>query len=51
MLIIKEIENGKFMVSSDAGNVDIGNGAVKSIIVSKDEISYIDEVKDNLVKK
>ena len=46
MLDIKEIENGKFMVKSTIGKVDIGEGPAPAIICTKDEIEYITEVEE-----
>ena len=45
MIIKKELEDGRIEVSSDNGMVDIGSGPVKAIIVTKDEVDYVDEVK------
>jgi len=44
MIITKELEDGRIEVSSDKGKVDIGCGAVERIIVTKEEVQYVDEV-------
>lgn len=44
MLIIKELQNGRKAVSSDKGMVDIGEGPVRTIICTADEVELIEEV-------
>ena len=43
MIQVKELENGLVEVTSTIGLVDIGEGGVKAIICSKDEVDYITE--------
>ena len=45
MIRIKELEDGRIEVSSDAGMVDIGEGPAVAIICTPEELEYIEEVK------
>ena len=47
MIQIKELPDGRFEVTSDKGLVDIGCGAVKTLIVTEGEIEYVEEVVKN----
>ena len=44
MLKIKELPDGRKEVRSDRGMVDIGEGPVKAIICTEDEVELIEEV-------
>ena len=43
MIITKELPDGRVEVSSDRGMVNIGEGPVKKIICTKDEVEMITE--------
>ena len=46
MIRTKELDNGMIEVSSDSGFVDIGAGAIKKLIISKDELEYVTVSKE-----
>ena len=46
MIEVKELENGLVEVTSTKGFVDIGMGASKAIICSKEEVQYINETEN-----
>ena len=49
MIIKEKLEDGRYLVYSDKGNVDIGSGPAKKLIVSKDEIEYVEESKEEWI--
>ena len=45
MIKTKKLEDGRIEVTSDRGKVDIGEGPVRAIVCTPDEVELVEEVK------